>query len=60
MICAENVVKKFGSFTALQNLTCKIPEGTVYGLVGSNGAGKIHVYEADYRHLQARERRDYN
>lgn len=40
MICAENVVKKFGSFTALQNLTCKIPEGTVYGLVGSNGAGK--------------------
>lgn len=40
MICAENVIKKFGSFTALSNLTCAIPEGTVYGLVGSNGAGK--------------------
>lgn len=40
MIQADKITKKFDSFTALNNLTCTIPEGTVYGLVGSNGAGK--------------------
>jgi len=40
MIRAEKIIKKFDSFTALNNLSCTIPEGTVYGLVGSNGAGK--------------------
>ena len=40
MICADNVTKKFDSFAALRGLTCQIPEACVYGLVGSNGAGK--------------------
>ena len=32
--------KKFGSFTALNNMSCKISDGCIYGLIGSNGAGK--------------------
>ena len=40
MICAEQVTMKFGNFTALDGLNCSIPKGCVYGLVGSNGAGK--------------------
>lgn len=40
MICAENVTKKFDGFAALRGLNCSIPESCVYGLVGSNGAGK--------------------
>jgi len=40
MICAENVTMKFDHFAALDNLNCKIPNGCIYGLVGSNGAGK--------------------
>lgn len=40
MICAKNVTMKFGDFTALDSLNCRIPRGCVYGLVGSNGAGK--------------------
>ena len=32
--------EKFGSFTALDEVTCNILDGCVYGLVGSNGAGK--------------------
>lgn len=40
MIKAENVTKRFDGFEALKNMNCKIPEGCVYGLVGSNGAGK--------------------
>ncbi len=40
MIQAEKLTKKFGGFTALRELSCTIPQGCVYGLVGSNGAGK--------------------
>ena len=40
MICAENVTMKFDGFSALRGLNCTIPNGCIYGLVGSNGAGK--------------------
>lgn len=40
MICAKNLTLKFDNFTALKNLNCEIPESCIYGLVGSNGAGK--------------------
>ncbi len=40
MIEVKNITKKFGDFTALDNVTCSIPEGCIYGMVGSNGAGK--------------------
>ena len=46
MIRAENVTKSFRTadmnkpFEALKNLSCEIPSGCIYGLVGSNGAGK--------------------
>lgn len=40
MIKAVNLTKKFGNFTALSAINCTIPEGCIYGLVGSNGAGK--------------------
>ena len=40
MIQAENLTKKFREFTALNAMHCRIPEGCIYGLVGSNGAGK--------------------
>ena len=40
MIVANQVTLKFGDFTALNQLNCAIPDGIIYGLVGSNGAGK--------------------
>ena len=40
MICVENLVKRFGSFAALDDITLEISPGSIYGLVGSNGAGK--------------------
>lgn len=40
MIKAANLTKKFGDFIALDNLSCTIPQGCIYGMVGSNGAGK--------------------
>ncbi len=54
MITTTNVTKKFDGFTALENVTCKIQNGCIYGMVGSNGAGKSTflrvlsgVYKAD-------------
>lgn len=40
MISAKNVTMKFDDFTALNHLSCEIPDSCIYGLVGSNGAGK--------------------
>ena len=40
MINAQNLTKRFDDFVALDNLTCTIPQGCIYGMVGSNGAGK--------------------
>ncbi len=40
MIVSNKLVKKFDTFTAIDNLSCSIPDGCIYGMVGSNGAGK--------------------
>ena len=40
MIEVKNLTKKFDKFTAIQNISLKIGEGSIYGLAGYNGAGK--------------------
>ena len=40
MIKIDNLTKTFGEVAALDNVTCEIEKGAVYGLVGSNGSGK--------------------
>lgn len=40
MIEVVNVTKKFGDFTAIQDLNFKVSDGSIYGLIGYNGAGK--------------------
>ena len=54
LIEIKNLVKCYGKYTALDRLSFKVPEGTVYGLIGYNGAGKTTllktvagVYKAD-------------
>jgi len=37
---AENLVKKFGDNTAVDDVSFVVPEGSVLGLLGPNGAGK--------------------
>ena len=55
MIHAKNVTMKFDRFTALNNMNCSIPDGCIYGLVGSNGAGKstfLRLISGVYRPLE--------
>ena len=40
MIKTTQLQKKFGDFCALDQISCTIGEGCIYGMVGSNGAGK--------------------
>ena len=36
----KKLKKKYGNFIALDELTMKVPKGSIYGFVGKNGAGK--------------------
>lgn len=54
MITVKGLTKIFDDYKALEEVTCTIPEGCIYGMVGSNGAGKSTflrlisgVYKAD-------------
>ncbi|MDD3570457.1 MAG: ABC transporter ATP-binding protein [Lachnospiraceae bacterium] len=40
MLEVNNLVKTYGRFTAVNDLSFKIEKGTIFGFVGPNGAGK--------------------
>ncbi len=40
IIIVKNLVKKFGSFTANDNLNFQVNRGEIFGFLGANGAGK--------------------
>ncbi|MGQ9888227.1 MAG: ATP-binding cassette domain-containing protein [Aggregatilineales bacterium] len=39
-ITAENLVKQYGSFTAVNNVSFTVKSGEIFGFLGPNGAGK--------------------
>jgi len=43
MIKVSNVVKTYGDFNALDGLSFEIKKGTIFGLLGVNGAGKSTI-----------------
>lgn len=40
IIEVKNLVKKYGSFTALNGVNLEVNQGEIYGFIGPNGAGK--------------------
>ncbi|TYR79009.1 ABC transporter ATP-binding protein [Priestia megaterium] len=40
----KDVSKKYGSFTAVKQLSLHIPKGEVFGFLGANGAGKTTTF----------------
>ncbi|REB04716.1 ATP-binding cassette domain-containing protein [Sporosarcina sp. BI001-red] len=40
----EHVTKRFGDFTAVNDLSLTVGEGTMYGFLGANGAGKTTTF----------------
>ena len=40
VIATGNLTKRFGKFTAVENLSLNVRKGEIYGFLGLNGAGK--------------------
>lgn len=40
MIEIQNLTKRYGRITAVDDLSCTLEQGKIYGLLGANGAGK--------------------
>ncbi len=40
IVTVNNLTKKFGSFTAVDNITFSVKQGEIFGFLGANGAGK--------------------
>ena len=40
LLVAENIIKNYGDFRALNNVSIEVPKGSIFGLLGPNGAGK--------------------
>lgn len=40
MVEVRDLVKKFGNFTAVDNISFQVNKGEIFGLLGENGAGK--------------------
>src|ERR1700744_1780429 len=45
IIRVDNLVKKYGDFTAVKGISFEVKEGEIFGLLGPNGAGKTTTLE---------------
>lgn len=53
IISVENLTKKFGSFTAVNNISFEVKRGEVFAFLGPNGAGKTTTIKMLVTLLQA-------
>ncbi|HET6895293.1 MAG TPA: ABC transporter ATP-binding protein [Candidatus Baltobacteraceae bacterium] len=44
-ISIEHLTKRYGKFTAVDDVSIEIPAGSVFGLLGPNGAGKTSTFK---------------
>ncbi|WP_196893146.1 ABC transporter ATP-binding protein [Aureivirga marina] len=43
LLVAENIIKNYGDYRALNDVSLAVPRGSVFGLLGPNGAGKTSL-----------------
>ena len=43
VIVVRNLTKKFGAFTAVDDISFEVKKGEIFGFLGANGAGKTTV-----------------
>ncbi len=64
-IILENVTKSFGSHLAVDRLSLRVPQGSLYGFIGPNGSGKtttlrmiLHILLPDSGDVEVLGKRD--
>lgn len=45
IVCVQGLIKRYGSITAVNDISFKVKKGEVFGLLGPNGAGKTTTFE---------------
>lgn len=45
MIDIQGLTKRYGKLTALDKVSLSVPEGSIFGLIGPDGAGKTTLYQ---------------
>ena len=58
-LALNNITKSFNGFTAVDQLSLEVPEGSIYGFIGPNGSGKtttirmiMNIFHADSGEIQ--------
>lgn len=52
VIYTQNLAKRFGDFTAVENVNLEVPRGSIFGFIGPSGSGKtttIRMLTGNYR-----------